>query len=86
MASTSMSPAAAGARWSCSAQSDGTLVVDQVLRGSLGLEQPDALAVDPTTGDVYVASQQGLGFGGGGLASFTPATGTAPARLALGDL
>ena len=60
------------------AQPDGTLVVAQVLRGSLGLQQPAGLAVDPTTGDVYVASQQGLGFGGGGLASFTPALGTAP--------
>ena len=59
------------------AQSDGTLVVEQVLHGSLGIGKPAAIAVDPTTGDVYVASQAGSR--GGGLASFTQSSGsTAP--------
>ena len=42
-------------------QSDGTLVLDQVLGGEPGLGEPGALAVEPANGNVYVASQAGLG-------------------------
>ncbi len=83
MASTCMSRVTRRARWPYSAQPDGTLVLDQLLRGSAGLEEPDALTVDPTTGDVYVASEEGLGGGGGGLASFSPLTDQVPHTLSL---
>jgi hypothetical protein len=64
-------------------QSDGTLMLDQVLRGSLGLGQPSGLAVDPADDTVFVASQAGLGFGGGGLASFVPAAAQAASSLSV---
>ncbi len=51
-------------------QPDGTLALAQVLRGTLGLNDPAGVAVDGT-GTVYVASQLGLGVRGGGLAKFT---------------
>ena len=62
-------------------QSDGTLILDQVVRGSIGLMQPSSLAVDNADDNVYVASQAGIGFGGGGLAAFKPAPSQAPRSL-----
>ncbi len=65
-------------------QSDGTVVLDQVLRGAPGLDQPNDLAVDTTDGKVYVASQIGIGLGSGGLASFGPSpSGSAASSLAV---
>ena len=64
-------------------QSDGALVLDQVLGGEPGLVEPSALAVEPANGNVYVASQAGLDSGAGGLASFTPAPTATPHSLAL---
>ena len=49
--------------------SDGGLVLDQVIDGTLGLFQPSGLAVDAANDNVYVASQVGNGSGDGGLAS-----------------
>jgi len=71
------------ARWpSYGIQSDDTLVLDQVLGGP-GLDEPSAVAVDPANDNVYVASQAGISFGAGGLASFTPAPTATPHSLAL---
>ncbi len=53
-------------------QSDGTLIRDQILTGSLGLGDPGALAGDAADDVIYVASQTGNGLVGGGLASFEP--------------
>ena len=52
-------------------QADGTLLLDQVLRGNQGLTQPAALAV-ASAGTIFVASQAGTGLQSGGLASFNP--------------
>ncbi len=62
---------------------DGTLVLDQVVRGSLAVGGPSSLAVDTADDNVYVASGTGIGFGAGGLASFIPAAAQAPHSLSL---
>jgi len=64
-------------------QSNGTLVLEQLVRGSLGLGDPSAVAVDSTDNNVYAASQTGVGFGAGGLASFIPATAQVAHSLAV---
>ena len=64
-------------------QANGTLVLDQELGGTAGLDQPSAVAVDPASGDVYVASQAGFGSGGGGFSTFIPAVSQVPFSLSL---
>jgi 6-phosphogluconolactonase (cycloisomerase 2 family) len=64
-------------------QSDGTLILAQIATGLLGLDDPTALAGDPSDGNVYVASGAGTGVLTGGLASFTPAPGAPPATLTV---
>ncbi|MCA1684777.1 MAG: lactonase family protein, partial [Planctomycetia bacterium] len=54
---------------------NGGLVLEQVIRGTLGLDQPSALAVGGgPAGVVFVASEAGVGTSPGGLASFSPVT------------
>jgi 6-phosphogluconolactonase (cycloisomerase 2 family) len=64
--------------------SGGGLRFAQLLRGSIGLDQPTALALDGT-GTVYVSSQVGFGLQTGGLARFVPnpTTNTGPASLTI---
>jgi 6-phosphogluconolactonase (cycloisomerase 2 family) len=52
-------------------QANDKLQLDQLVRGSAGLDQPTGLAVDGQ-GDVFVSSASGLGLQTGGLASFGP--------------
>ena len=62
---------------------NGSVQVDQVEIGAVGLTAPSGLAVGGTSDNAYVASSSGIGAGNGGLASFIALASTTPSSLLL---